>query len=78
MKYNIVIKESDDIEIQETTCRKPLGCQCHIDCSDPCGYDRYMIQQKVIEHYRQRAKSIADMTNEQFLQCYGFYYDKGE
>jgi len=78
MKYNIVIKENDDIELQETTCRKPLGCQCIIDSSDPCGYDRYMIQQKVIEYYKHRAKSIADMTNEQFLQCYGFYYDKGE
>jgi len=74
--YNIVIKESDDIEIQETTCRKPFACQCLIDNQDQCGYDRFLIQQKVIDHYLKRAKAISQINNEQFMKCYGFYFDE--
>lgn len=76
--YNIVIKESDDIEIQEVTCRKPFKCECaaYVYTNDVCGYDRYMVQQKLIDHYLKRARAISEMNNEQFMRCYGFYFDE--
>lgn len=76
--YNLIIKETDDIEIQETTCRSPGNCNCYLDVENMCGYDRHILQQRVVEHYLRRVYAVMDMNNEQFMQTYGYYFDKGE
>jgi len=74
--YSICIKQQDDVEVEQATCRSPLNCNCSVDPETVCGYDRHTTQQRVAEHYFRKARAILEMTNEQFMSTHGYYFDE--
>jgi len=65
-----------EIDLVKKDCSQQFYCVCEVFQDNGCGYNRYDIQKEVIKYYTERAESIRNMSNEDFMESYGFYYDK--
>ena len=73
--YNIVYK-NEEIGVVASKCKQEFYCTCRLTSDPDCGKVKEEIKETVTTYYENRAKALREMSIEDFMMTYGFYYDK--